>query len=133
MANVVEERSPFHSFEIYNSLSGKTEITVDGVIVSGVRSISFDQSYDTIPNVSLELIPSQLNVDVLAKLEVALDITDVREAINCLQLEMKLSNEFRDAVIASAESALTEHDISKDSITEIAAAVVERIFEGEYL
>lgn len=133
MANVVEDRSLFHSFEIYNSLSGKTEITIDGVIVSGVRSISFDQTYDTIPSVSLELIPSQLNVDVLAKLEVALDITDVREAINCLLLEMKLNNEFRDAVIASAESAFTEHDISKDSITEIAAAVVERIFDGECL
>lgn len=133
MARVIEERSPFHSFEIYNSLSGKTEITVDGVIVSGVRSISFDQSYDTIPSVSLELVPSQLNVDALAKLEVALDITDVREAISCLQLEMKLNKEFHDAVIASASSALTECDISKDSVTDIAAAVVERIFEGECL
>lgn len=130
MAKVVEDRSPYHNIIIDQSLTGRTAITIDGMELKGVRTIGFDQSYDTTPEVTVELVPNRLNVGVLAKLGVEIDIGDIHDAINCLQLEMKLNEEFRDAMIASVSSALVEHDIHKESVTEIAEAVVERVFEG---
>lgn len=125
MAKVVEDRSPYH-----NIIIDQAAITIDGMELKGVRTISFDQSYDTTPEVTVELVPNRLNVGVLAKLGVEIDIGDIRDAANCLQLEMKLNEEFRDAMIASVSSALVEHDIGEESVTEIAKAVVERVFEG---
>lgn len=119
----------FHRINISQSLTNKTAITVDGMEIKGVRSIGYDQTYETVPEVTIQLIPSELNIDTLAKLEIAIDIDDVREAVYCLQLEMKLCKELRDAVVASARSALA--DCSIDNADEIAESVVERIFFGE--
>lgn len=119
----------FHRIDISQSLTNKTAITVDGMEIKGVRSIGYDQTYETVPEVTIQLIPSELNIDTLAKLEIAIDIDDVREAVYCLQLEMKLCKELRDAVVASARSALA--DCSIDNADEIAESVVERIFFGE--
>ena len=130
MAKVVEDRSPYHNIIIDQLLTGNTIVTVDGMELKGIRAIEFDQSYATAPEVTVELVPNRLNVDVLAKLGVEIDIGDIRDAANCLQLEMKLNEEFRDAVVASVSSALVEHGIGEESVTEIAEAVVERVFEG---
>lgn len=115
------------------SRDGKYIVTIDGEELHGVRSADVRYEAACVPTVELELIPTRTDIDALAQLDVALDITDVREAINCLHLEMRLNDEFRKAAIASAASALTEHGISKESATEIAEAVVERIFEGNDL
>ena len=104
-------------------------ITIDGTKLRGVRSVSFDQACDTVPEVSLELALSKANIDTLAELNVAIDIADIREAIYCLQLEMKLDTEFRNATVASAKSALIEQGIAEDGASEIASAVVKRIFD----
>ena len=129
MAKILEQRTPYHRIDISQSLTDKTVITVDGMEIKGVRSIGYDQTYETVPEVTIQLIPSELNIDTLAKLEIAIDIDDVREAVYCLQLEMKLCKELRDAVVASARSALA--DCSIDNADEIAESVVERIFFGE--
>lgn len=129
MARILEDRSRYHEIDINQSLAGNTEVTVDGMILKGIRSIEFEQSYETIPEVTVQLVPSVLNVNILADLNVALDIGDIQEAVNCLQLEMKLNKEFKDAVIASARSALADCKI--ENSYEIAKAVVDRIFFGD--
>ena len=129
MARILEYRSRYHKIDINQSLAGNTEVTVDGMILKGIRSIEFERSYETIPEVTVQLVPSVLNVNILADLNVALDIGDIQEAVNCLQLEMKLNKEFKDAVIASARSALADCKIENSH--EIAKAVVDRIFFGD--
>lgn len=122
-----------HEINIQHKDRWHYEVTIDGEKINGIRGAQISYSAECIPTAEIEITPIKGNIDVLASLQIALDINDVREAINCLLLEMKLDKDFKDAVIASTASALIEHDISKDSVTEIAETVVERIFEGEYL
>lgn len=122
-----------HEVTIKHGDVNNYHVHIDGTEINGVRSATADYEAGCLPTVSLELQPSRTELDALAKLNVALDIDDVRDAIFCLQLEMRLDKSFREAVIASATSALIEHDISQESVTEIATSVVERIFDGEII
>lgn len=119
----------FHDIRIRQTkTSGAgTEITVDGKRLNGVSAVHYDVSVDEVPSVDIEVIPRVVNVDALAALGVSINVEDVEAACRCLQLEMRLNSDFREAVVASVGSVLAE----KDSKPEIAEAIVERVFLGE--
>lgn len=106
-------------------------VTVDGKELEGVHSATVEYQAAYVPTVTLEVMPSKTDIDALAKLEVALDINDVREAIYCLQLEMKLNNDFKKSVYESAKSVLTESGITDPIADNLVDMLIDRIFFGE--
>lgn len=106
-------------------------ITADGIDIHGVRSATVEYEANCIPTVTLEIVAEKTDIDALAKLEVALDINDIREAIYCLQLEMKLNNDFKKSVHESAKSVLTESGITDPIADALADMLIDRIFFGE--
>lgn len=108
-----------------------TKIYADDKEIRGVCSVQYNVSANEVATVNLEAIPEKCSINDLVDLTLSVEVKNLRTAIKCIQLEMRLNKEFRDAVIASTASALIEHDISGESVTDIAEAVVERVFEGE--
>ena len=121
----------FHKIKIDGKTTQHgTKIYADDKEIRGVRSVQYNVSVNEVATVNLEVIPEKCSINDLVDLTLSVEVKNLRTAIKCIQLEMRLNKEFRDAVIASTASALIEHDISEESVTEIAEAVVERIFEG---
>ena len=106
-------------------------VTADDIELHDVRSATVFYEANCVPTVTLDIAAGKTDIDALAQLEVALDINDVREAIYCLQLEMKLNNDFKKSVHASAKSVLTESGITDPIADGLADMLIDRIFFGE--
>ena len=106
-------------------------VTADDIELHDVRSATVEYEANCVPIVTLEIAAGKTDIDALAQLEVALDINDVREAIYCLQLEMKLNSDFKKSVHASAKSVLTESGITDPIADSLADMLIDRIFFGE--
>lgn len=115
--------------------NGKVDIRVDDTRLRGVRHICIENSVHGIAETEIEISPKELDIDIMTNLCLVPEIKDEYDAVMCLKLYMKMDEEFRKAVVASAKSVLDEvrrknrTDVINDY--ELAEAIVERIFFGE--
>ena len=129
MAKTVE-RPRFHEFQINGTTVGiGTLVSIDDKEIHGVRSVDYHIGSNELSTITLEIVPERCNLTDIGDVELTVDIDSLYTAIKCIQFEMKLNKEFKDAVIASARSALA--DCKVENSEEIAKAVVDRIFLGE--
>lgn len=127
------EHNLFHDITIcQDQTSGVgTRVFLGGEELHGVRSIDYSVSVNEVPTVDLEIIPERCNVNALASLGLSIDIDSLTTAIKCIQFEMMLDSDFKDAVRASVLSALSEIDLTKDNLSKAADMIIDRIFFGE--
>lgn len=129
MAKTVE-RPRFHEFQINGTTVGMgTLVSIDDKEIHGVRSIDYHIGVDELSTIALEIVPERCNLTDFGDVELTVDIDSLHTAIKCIQFEMKLNEDFRDAVVASARSALA--DCKVENSNEAAKAVVDRIFFGD--
>ena len=105
-----------------------TKVHLDNKEIHGVRAISYDIDAASTGCVELEIIPERCDIDVLADVGITVDIDSLHTAIKCIQLELQLNDDFREATTDSIRSVLYENGISSDGIAE---AILDRIFFGE--
>jgi len=111
------------------------KIFIDGSSINGIKNIEVDIGVHSTPTVEIEVVPNRLELEILAKLDIKPELTDIYDAIKCIRIYMILDHEFKKAVIASAKSVIDEirnanrTDVVNDY--EMASRIVERIFMGE--
>lgn len=124
------ESSKLHEISIIDH-----ELYIDGISIKGLRDFELSVSTHAAPELSISMLPSQIEAETLAKLELKPELTDIYDAIKCIRMYMILDHEFKKAVIASAKSVIDEirnanrTDVVNDY--EMASRIVERIFMGE--
>lgn len=103
MAKILEKPIR-HKFMIDGTITGiGTRIFADGIEIHGVRSIDYHLGVNEISTITMEIIPERCNLTGLSDLELTVDIDSLHTAIKCIQFEMKLNTEFRNATVASAK------------------------------
>ena len=127
------EHNLFHDITICQDHASRvgTHVFLGGTELHGVRSIDYSVSVNEAPTVDLEIVPERCNVNALANLGLSIDIDSLTTAIKCIQFEMQLNSDFKDAVRASVLSALSEIDFKKDTLSKAADLLIDRIFFGE--
>ena len=94
-----------------------------------------DIDAESVPEVTIGILPNELDVEIAAKLDIRPELRDIYDAIKCIRIYMQLDSDFKRAVIASTKSAID--DIRNKNQTDVvddyalAKAIVERIFIGE--
>lgn len=127
------EHNLFHDITIcQDHTSGVgTHVFLGGTELHGVRSVDYSVSVSEVPTVGLEIIPERCNVNALASLGLNIDIDSITTAIKCIQFEMQLNSDFKDAVRESVLSALSEIDFAETTLSKAADMIIDRIFFGE--
>lgn len=122
------DRSGYSRIKIQNN-----EIYVDDSKISGVRSINLFLSAESIPIADVEIeLDSTANFEGIACTGLRFTPDTVSDAAKCLQFAMKLDPELRQAMIASAKSAMSEYSKNTEfSSTKLAEAIIDRIFDAE--
>lgn len=110
---------------------GQTRVYVEDKQLNGVTELTYHNSVDEIPYIEISVIPEKCDVDIYAAVGLKYVPRDVKEAVRCIQLEMRLDDDFKNAVKASVISALSEIDFKKDTLSEAADLLIDRIFFGE--
>lgn len=111
------------------------QLFIDDTKISGVRSIGVDIDAESVPEVTIGILPNELDVEIAAKLDIRPELRDIYDAIKCIRIYMQLDSDFKRAVVASTKSAID--DIRNKNQTDVvddyalAKAIVERIFIGE--
>ena len=105
-----------------------TTVFMDGSEIHGVRGISYDVLVGKAPIINLEIIPGKCNLNAYADLGITVDIDSLTTAIKCIQFEMQLNSDFKDAVRASVLSALSEIDFTETTLDKAADLIIDRIF-----
>lgn len=124
------ESSKLHEISIIDR-----QLFIDDTKINGIRSIGVDIDAESVPEVTIGILPNELDVEIAAKLDIKPELTDIYDAIKCIRMYMILDHEFKRAVIASAKSVIDEirnanrTDVVNDY--EMASRIVERIFMGE--
>ena len=123
----------FHEIRIDGKITGLgTHVYVDDKEIRGVRGVDYHVAVDEVSTVTLEVIPEKCNLDVIADLELSVNVDSLHEAVNCLQLGMLLDDDFKKGVIASTRSVLDEAGMTDPVSSELAAQIVERVFSGGF-
>ena len=111
------------------------QLFIDDTKINGIRSIGVDIDVASVPEVTIGILPNELDVEISAKLDIRPELRDIYDAIKCIRIYMQLDSEFKRAVVASTKSAID--DIRNKNQTDVvddyalAKAIVERIFIGE--
>lgn len=111
------------------------QLFIDDTKINGIRSIGVDIDAVSVPEVTIGILPNELDVEIAAKLDIRPELRDIYDAIKCIRIYMQLDSEFKRAVVASTKSAID--DIRNKNQTDViddyalAKAIVERIFIGE--
>lgn len=129
----------FHNVKIQqDSCAGiGTHVFVDDKEIHGVQRIDYSISVDevAVADVQLKIVPERVDIDVLADIGLEVTVDSTRAAISCLQLWMRLNEEYRNAMYASARSAIEEVRSSKQADVlndyDLAKSIVDTIFFGE--
>lgn len=123
----------YHHIKINESsmFPGRTKVYVEDKQLNGVTELTYHNSVDEVPYIEISVIPEKCDVDVYAAVGLKYVPRDVKEAVRCIQLEMRLDDDFKDAVRASVLSALSEIDLTKDNLSKAADMIIDRIFFGE--
>ena len=114
---------------------GRYQVYLDDEEINGVRSADIYYGVDRLPELILNIIPNEADLNGLCRIGVEIEAESVREAIKCLQFTMKLDDDFRKGVIASTKSVIDEiRDKNQTDVIndyDLASAIVDRIFSGE--
>lgn len=111
------------------------QLFIDDTKINGIRSIGVGIDAASVPEVTIGILPNELDVEIAAKLDIRPELRDIYDAIKCIRIYMQLDSEFKRAVVASTKSAID--DIRNKNQTDVvddyalAKAIVERIFIGE--
>lgn len=111
------------------------EIYINDIGLNHITGIDVNIEPNSLPEVTVSVIPTALNIDLLSKLELKPEISDIYDAIKCIRIYMQLDGELKKAVVASAKSAIDDvrNKNQADVVDDYALAktIVERIFIGE--
>lgn len=124
--NALGDRFPKIRIEPSGIMSHK--VYADDTELSYIRSVNVDIDALEIPTVTIEFA-SAFAFDEMARLECVLHPESITECVKGIQFEIRMDDEFRQAVKDSILSAITESDW--ESADELAEAIVERVFLGE--
>lgn len=110
-------------------------ISIDGTSIRGVTEMNINMTPTSIPEISMTILSSEFDADLMAQLNIIPEVGSIQDAIRCISMFMRLDDEFRRAVILSAKSAIDEmrRKNQADVVNDYALAdmIVERIFIGE--
>ena len=108
---------------------GITKVWVDGKELKRVRSISFNQSVDTVPEVDIELL-SDPDIDIMARANVGFDVFTIEQAAVVVRNAYKTNRDFRESITESIESAMRESTIVWEDweYKETAKKIADRVF-----
>ena len=112
-------------------IEGRTRVIIDGNEMKYVRSVNFNQSFDTIPEVNIEL--SQLadpEIDIMARVNVGFEVFTIEQAAVVIKNAYKNNEDFRDSITESIESAMRESTVVWEEweYTENAKKIADRVF-----
>lgn len=111
------------------------QLFIDDTRINGVRSIVVDIDAESVPEVTIGILPNELDVEIAAELDIRPELRDIYDAVKCIRLYMSIDGEFKEAVIASARSAIEEvRNANRMDVTtdyELAAKIIDRVFMGE--
>lgn len=105
-----------------------TEIYIDGIKVDGVRSAKYKISAGEVPQITLEIIPKACNIDTLNFVDLTVDVDSLHTAIECIRLELKLNEDFRERLEETVHAVLLENGIAS---MELAKRLVSQVCLGE--
>lgn len=105
--------------------AGHCEIYVDDHKLSGVTGINTYHAVGEVPEVDIELSPLRADISTLAELEMHISIDDIQSAISCIQFNLKLDKDFREAVLYGINNVINN---STDTEGDIAEQIMNRIF-----
>ena len=124
--NTLGDRFPKIRIEPSGIMSHK--VYADGTELDYIRSVNVDIDALEIPTVTIEFA-SAFAFDEMARLECVLHPDSITECVKGIQFEMRMDDEFRQAVKDSILSAITDSDW--ESADGLADAILERVFFGE--
>ena len=113
---------------------GRAEVYVDDIRIKGVTRLATLHEVDSIPEVDMTIHPSVIDTEALSKLHLHVDVEDLRSAIKCIQLELKLNDDFRNGIKSGIDSVLRDYDIDTEPSLDrpdISDALMEVIFGTE--
>lgn len=114
---------------------GHCEVYINDIRMKGVKRIATLQRVDSLPQVGMTFYPSEVDVEALSKLHLLVDVDDLRSAICCIQLALKLDDDFRNAMKAGIDSVLRDYGINTTEPSlgrpDISDAVMEVVFDAE--
>lgn len=93
-----------------------------------VRAIDTHIEVNEIPTVTVEFVAGT-SFDELAQLECVLHPESVLECVKCIQFEMRMEPDFKEAVKQSILSAIRDNDW--ENLDRLADAIMDRVFFGE--
>lgn len=119
----------FSHIEINQNKLNIGHVKIDGTPIEGVTEVSYDASTYAVPQVTLEVTPDKCDLDVYAELGLRYAIRDISDAVKCIQFNMRLDKDLRDAVRDSIKSAVAESKGWTEN--EIAEHILDRVFFGD--
>lgn len=116
------------------NIVGSHKIYVDDRRVNGVKRICTTHEAGSLPSVEIEVIPSIVDVETLSDVNLEVSVESLRDAIMCIQLSLKLDDDFRNAIKAGIDSVLRDYRNAEPDIglPDESDAIMEVIFNYNY-
>ena len=128
MLHKIEIKSP-ESYDngVAHTANG-TKVLVDGKEFHGITTIYTEHSVDCVPEVTMTVCPSALDVETCADLKLMVDVACIKTAIECIQFQMKIDPEFRNDVRKNIEDVLEEHAHKYVKSEKLSEEILNRVF-----
>lgn len=127
MLHEITIKSPKPNDGLARTANG-TEVLIDGNVFHGIASIYTDHSVDEVPQVTMTVLPSRLDIQTCADLKLMVDVDSIRTAIECIQFQLKIDPEFRDSVREGIEDVLEEHSHKYIKSEKLSKEILDRVF-----
>lgn len=128
MLHKIEIKSPDSYDNGAPHIANGTKVLVDGKKFQGIKSIYTDHSIDCVPEVTMTVCPSVLDVETCADLNLLVDVDCIKTAIECIQFQMKVDPEFRNDVRKNIEDVLEEHAHKYIKSEKLSEEILNRVF-----
>ena len=122
-----------HRVKVISNDYDKEDVYIDDVKIKGVWKISTENTFDCVPSAEIAIYPSLVNLDVLRDVSLKVNVNNLKDAIMCIQLSLKLDDEFRNAMKAGIDSVLRDYRSREPDFgdKDLSDAIMEVIFDTE--